>query len=111
MAIYAGQKLISAAEKGQFPLRRALTQSLIVILLFLSPLTFSTDTVPNFQPDCETHVALKEKSRIAFAVIRNMAAGKILSIETPSPSHFILAVLFLPSSTPLLSSPSRAPPA
>jgi len=111
MAIPRGQKFIKSAEKGQFPLRRVLTQSLIVILLFLSPLTFSTDKVPNFQPDCETHVVLKEKSRTAVAVARNIFNVKTAVLEIQAHPHFFLSSLLAPASRPSFSSPSRAPPA
>lgn len=48
-------------ECGSFLLRhflqRDLSRLLIVIVLFLSPLTFSTEKIPNFQPDCATSIS------------------------------------------------------
>jgi hypothetical protein len=111
MYILPNLKLTTAGKKGQFPLRRILSHSLITILLFLSPITFSTDKVPNFQPDCETHISLKEKSRTALAVLRNIVSEKTAVSEIQAAPSFILSSVFLLKGTASFSSPSRAPPA
>jgi hypothetical protein len=111
MYIFPNLELTTAGKQGQFPLRRILSHSLITILLFLSPMTFSTDKVPNFQPDCETHNSLKEKSRTALAVVRNIVSEIPAVSEIQAAPSFILSSVFPLTGTPSFSSSSRAPPA
>lgn len=51
-------------------LRRDLSFLLVFTLLLLSAITFSTEKIPNFKPDCQTHQAPKEKNRTTVAVVR-----------------------------------------
>jgi hypothetical protein len=41
---------------------RDLSRLLILILIILSPLTFSNNSIPNFQPDCETSYSTSANS-------------------------------------------------
>jgi hypothetical protein len=51
-------------------MRRQLSQMLILIVMLLSPLTFSTDKVPNFVPDGETCSSFRVKSEQIATVAR-----------------------------------------
>jgi hypothetical protein len=44
---------------------RGLSQTLIIILMLLSPLSFTTDSIPNFTPDCEAQSLFIEKRELA----------------------------------------------
>lgn len=48
--------------------RRYLSQALIFLLLLLGPITFTTDKIQNFQPDCETGRTLRVKSSVGVTV-------------------------------------------
>lgn len=90
-------------------LHRDLSPLLIVILLFLSPLTFSNEKIPNFQPDCATSFSVRAGPRYSIAITRAITPVVILP--------FSAALLALPCAAPLLANPplysvktSRAPP-
>lgn len=97
------------APLGNRPFRR-LSQALIILLLLIAPVSYSTDTIPNFKPDCETFSPLREKTTKNVAVARR-------SGSSPSRlSHeIIIPFSLLFSSTPpqsnfQLSNRGRAPP-
>jgi hypothetical protein len=48
---------------------RLLSQILIIILLLLGPVTFTTANIPNFQPDCEagSYTSARTTVRVAIA--------------------------------------------
>ncbi len=60
---------------GRTPIRR-LAQSLIAVLLLISPLSFSTDTITNFTYECPVSCCGSEKTVIVVAQQRN-ALGRI----------------------------------
>jgi hypothetical protein len=94
--------------RGRF-IARDLSRLLVLILLVLSPLTFSNDNIPNFQPDGVSSYSLSTKNNSTVAVMQPDKPTKITAAEatvnTPhSPNSD-------PHISPLLSSqPSRAPP-
>jgi hypothetical protein len=90
-------------------LHRDLSPLLIIMLFFFSPLTFSNENIPNFQPDCAANFSLSEKPRstvvnaraVTSPVIAPPAAGVV-----PPQVHYLLT-----HNTPLHSvKTSRAPP-
>lgn len=90
---------------------RDLSRLLILIIIILSPLTFSNNNIPNFKPDCETHYTKSAKSIrkvvVARAVIhKDVATHHELAVSSPQ------TPFFLPHATPICSSQtSRASPA
>lgn len=89
-------------------LHRDLSPLLIVILLFLAPLTFSNDKIPNFQPDCTTSYSHSE-TRCTLALARAITApvvvaapAGVLSSQAPD--------LLLPITPQYSAKTSRAPP-
>jgi hypothetical protein len=91
-------------------LRRELSCLLVLTLLLLSAVTFSTDKIPNFNPDCKTHSALKIKSASAVAVVSCLSES---SVVDTSPT--VVCPTFSASVTPLvewfsLATSSRGPP-
>jgi len=90
-------------------LHRDLSPLLIVILLFLAPLTFSNEKIPNFQPDCAASFSLSEKPRYIIAVDRTITLPRAASSCVASiPSVSIATLLPIPSV--FSSKTSRAPP-
>jgi len=49
-------------------MRRLLSQTLIIILLLLGPITFTTASIPNFQPDCETGNYTRARATVRVAI-------------------------------------------
>jgi hypothetical protein len=90
-------------------LHRDLSPLLIVILLFLAPLTFSNENIPNFQPDCAANFPVSEKRRCSIAIARAVSSPVMASSPAgvASPQvHYLLT-----HNTPLHSvKTSRAPP-
>jgi hypothetical protein len=90
-------------------LHRDLSPLLIAILLFLSPLTFSNENIPNFQPDCAASFSLSGKPRSTVTNARAVTSPVILSSPAnvvPPHVHYLLT-----HNTPLHSiKTSRAPP-
>jgi hypothetical protein len=89
---------------------RDLSRLLILILLILSPLTFSNDNIPNFQPDGVSNFSLSTKSCRTVAVVRSEKSPTVVSADAgivlPQTS------CSLPHITPVcLFQISRAPPA
>lgn len=101
--------VVSPCLRGNY-IARDLSRLLILILLVLSPLTFSNDKIPNFQPDGLSNYSLKTKVSFSVAVMRPDVAAPFIGAETtvvvPHPSGSY------PYIAPVCSSqPSRAPPA
>ena len=89
-------------------LHRDLSPLLIVILLFLAPLTFSNEKIPNFQPDCTTSYSHSE-TRCSLAIGRAITAPVVASASagvrsSQSPD------LLLPITPQYSAKTSRAPP-
>lgn len=89
-------------------LHRDLSPLLIVILLFLAPLTFSNEKIPNFQPDCTTSYPHSEM-RCTLAIGRALASPVVVStsagvITSQSPD------LLTPITPQYSAKTSRAPP-
>lgn len=89
---------------------RLLAETLIVTLFLLSAITFSTETIPNFQPDCEVSHARKAAMLHCIKIV-------LPRILMPSRRGKILAVSYsrtpplCPSPrTAFICTPSRAPP-
>lgn len=94
---------------GNF-ISRDLSRLLILILLILSPLTFSNDNIPNFQPDGVSSYSLSTKAGCTVAVLQPDAPSSAILTEA------LATTLQSPNSHPLISytvssQPSRAPPA
>lgn len=91
-------------------MRRMLSQMLFIVLLLLGPITFATDSVPNFQPDCENVVFLVTKAIVKVAIIAPPppAAKAQLKLLTEE-----ISIKTVPSTDTHLFSPScysRPPP-
>jgi len=92
-------------------MRRHLSQTLILIVMLLSPLTFSTNKVPNFAPDCEIQAACREKTSQATAAIRSTAKPPWRHHAAPAVMRFALSPPTTPHAESLrIPSSSRAPP-
>ncbi len=92
--------------------RKYLPQLLIILLLLLTPLTFSNDNIPNFEPECEISSLVFTKGVTASAVLAPIPSiVHHAHAQSPAPSYLISAH-FIPSATQIsLATPSRAPPA
>jgi hypothetical protein len=92
-------------------LLRYLARTLILALFLLSAITFSTEAIPNFQPDCEVSSARKATmvSTIKIVLPRTLLPLRRLKASTP---RYVLPPFILPSTkTAPYIPPSRAPPA
>jgi hypothetical protein len=91
-------------------LRRDLSCLLVITLLLLSAISFSTEKIPNFKPDCETHQTQKENNRTTVAIIRISPKSTTIT-HTQTIYLYIQAVTQTPTQELFcFSSPSRAPP-
>jgi hypothetical protein len=95
---------------GKTPYRR-LSQALILMLLVISPLSFSSENIPNFAYECPVSTRCAVKSRRSVTVPQGLPAGVVRSSANFSVHHIPLAAV-----TPFLElicfdSPSRSPPA
>lgn len=98
-------------------MRRLLSQTLIILLLLLGPVTFTTASIPNFQPDCETGNSQRAKTTVRVA-ISDRPPRTALKVRTAIPTQeFIIgaaqpanANLFFPAcySRPPPYAPSHA---
>lgn len=73
-------------------MRKQLSQLLIITLLFLSPLSFSTDKIPDFKPTCDVQVTDAKRTTI----VAHQSSGippKRLLIKTP-PGHSFTSTIF-----------------
>ncbi len=70
-------------------MRRLLSQTLIILLLLLGPITFTTASIPNFQPDCKISRSLSIKTSVTVAVIQPTATIHLPGATgiTPSTGH------------------------
>lgn len=91
-------------------LRRELSCLLVLTLLLLSAITFSTDKIPNFKPDCKTHSALKIKSAAAVAVATCLSEPCLDTISPADASPTISAPVSSPVEWFSLTTSSRGPP-
>jgi hypothetical protein len=92
-------------------LLRYLARILILSLFLLSAITFSTEAVPNFQPDCEVSSTRKAAmvSAVKIVLPRSLLPLRRPKMLTP---RYILPLLPLPpAKTARYIPPSRAPPA
>lgn len=87
-----------------------LPQTLIIVLLLLSPLSFSAPSVPNFAPACVIQTTPAERANAAIAVVRHLndpllpvTPVIVACYEIPSPSTH-------PADCNRFPSTSRAPP-
>lgn len=87
-----------------------LTKTLILTLFLLSAITFSTESIPNFQPDCE--VSQSRKSTIANTI--KIILPRIIPSQKPertlSRSYSPSLPVVPPSNRARFITPSRAPP-
>jgi len=91
-------------------LRRDLSYLLVITLLLLSAISFSTDKIPNFKPDCETHQTPKEKNRTTVAIVR-ISPKSTTIIHTQAIHLYTQTVTQTPTKKIFyFPSPSRAPP-
>lgn len=94
---------------GRAPIRR-LAQSLILVLLLISPLSFSTDKIPNFVYECQVSAGGSEKIKRSTAVQRTVAVRPVqpslLPLQRRSFPVSITPTVQLVSN----SFPCRAPP-
>lgn len=111
MSLLSGQKSEDISKKVRFSPRMILSKSLIAILLLLSPLTFSTDTVPNFQPDGETGSYNRARTSVRVA-ITDRSVRIIPQAGTAPPQQAIITVTILPPHSNLFfpTGYSRPPP-
>lgn len=104
------QRVIRANLLGHL-LRRDLSYLLVITLLLLSAVSFSTEKIPNFKPDCETTSIQKSTKASPVAVIRSPSLSKTKNntsiIATPlalsAPCIPVIELFSLPVA-------SRAPP-
>lgn len=92
--------------------KRCLSKLLILLLLLLAPITFSSDNIPNFQPECETSstIGIKTVSVLAnfhkeCSIVYPELSSSPPPQPTPHPLH-IPPIAFVA----IVTSP-RAPPA
>jgi hypothetical protein len=101
--------VVRSCLRGNF-IARDLSRLLILILLILSPLTFSNDNIPNFQPDGVSSYSISTKaSRTVAVILPDASTSAVLTEALATTPQF-------PDSHPLISyrvssQPSRAPPA
>lgn len=92
------------------PMRR-LSHLLIIILVILSPLTFSNDDIPNFEPKCEAKSFTSKKADVTVTLyypppltVHNDPAPSSVKFYSFPPAVF-------PSNLQIvIDYPSRAPP-
>lgn len=74
-------------------MRRLLSQLLIIILLLLGPITFTTANIPNFQPDCEAGRYLNIKAAVTVAVVSPPPHITPLALPQPPPLEISVAAI------------------
>jgi hypothetical protein len=91
-------------------LRRDLSCLLVITLLLLSAISFSTEKIPNFKPDCETHQTANENNRATVAIV-HIPTTSTATIHTQTIHLYTRTATQTPTKkTFCFSSPSRAPP-
>ena len=76
-------------------MRRLLSQTLIILLLLLGPVTFTTASIPNFQPDCETGSYTRARTTVRVA-ISDRPARSTPSVRTDIPPQECTTATILP---------------
>lgn len=95
---------------GRTPARR-LAQSLIAVLLLISPISFSTDKITNFTYECPVSCSSAVKADRVAAVQRS-AAVKPEACPAQQSGHRIVPASLTPTAELVsATAPSRAPPA
>ncbi len=89
---------------------RLLSQALIIILLLLGPITFSSASIPNFQPDCESGSTQRINVTVGIEVISRIQHLVSTTLSPLYPQFFgnYAAAPFLSRS--ILPYYSRPPP-
>lgn len=91
-------------------MQRHFSHALIIILILLAPLSFSTDRVPDFTPPCDIQSVHNDLSVVTGATERYVAAFVPHSAVAPTLFHAIPAPSALPDSPIHIPSSNRAPP-
>jgi len=95
---------------GRAPLRR-LSQSLILILLLISPLSFSTDKVTNFTYECPVSAGCSIKDNRNVGIQLRLPPLTLQQLPDPAIRHALSSAVRPPLLKLSLDTPSRAPPA
>lgn len=96
--------------RGGAPLRR-LSQSLIIILMLISPLSFSTETISNFTYECPVSAGCSIKDNRQTAILYRTAAQPQHDTALAAAHHALPVSLRPPLLKLSYNAPSRAPPA
>ena len=91
-------------------LRRALSQLLIATLLLISPITFSTDKIPNFTYECpiSTVCTIKTKRSVVY---QRSPEVTLRQFPESGRNHGFPTEIAPPVALNCFDSPCRAPPA
>lgn len=89
---------------------RFVTKTLILALFLLSAITFSTETIPNFQPDCEVSSARKTTTVSTIKIVLPCLLLPLRQERARPPNDFSPFPLLPPSRIARFTTPSRAPP-
>ncbi|MDD2366820.1 MAG: hypothetical protein PHN84_11705 [Desulfuromonadaceae bacterium] len=90
-------------------LRRDMSCLLVFTLLLLSAITFSTENIPNFTPDCETSQVNEVKKQVA-AEISIIPIKRTASAPFAIKEYFLAVVQTSKNRICFFPPPSRAPP-
>jgi hypothetical protein len=92
-------------------LLRYLIKILIIALFLLSAVTFSTETIPNFQPDCE--VSFARKAPVLRSIKKIVLPRPLLPLwqeKAVLPGYLPSPPVLPPARVARFTTPSRAPP-
>lgn len=89
---------------------RFVTKTLILALFLLSAITFSTETIPNFQPDCEVSSARKATTVSTIKIVQPCLLQPLRQERAQPPSDVSPSPLLPPPRIARFTTPSRAPP-
>jgi hypothetical protein len=95
---------------GQTPLRR-LSQSLIIILMLISPLSFSTEQITNFTYECPVSTICAVKQTRRSAIHNHAGAARQPDCHNREAHLAASSPLYPPPTRFITSALSRAPPA
>gem|GEM_PF-7131265 len=100
---------LGGSIRHRFYPAKLLSRILVLILVILSPITFSNNSIPNFQPDCETacHISVGSVRKTAISA---PGRRKPARIRTSAAKAKQLSTPILQSANHNPPSPSRAPP-
>lgn len=90
-------------------MRRYLSQVLISALLLLSPITFSTDNIPDFKPACDIEASHSKTAAITIAAVRQTYVVLLTSFRADQTDDF-LSSRSTPPDCVQVSSCGRSPP-